>query len=64
MPDKTTLLRIKGSKESRPFEAAHAKALLAYPNTQWEEVADKETATKAKDTPTKAADATGMATSV
>jgi hypothetical protein len=47
MSDKTTLLRMKGSKESQPFESAHAKRLLAYPNTQWEEVADKEPATKA-----------------
>jgi hypothetical protein len=44
MSDKTTLLRMKGSKESQPFENAHAKRLLAYPNTQWEEVADKEPA--------------------
>ena len=41
MLDKTVLLRQKGSKESQPFEAGHAKRLLDYPNTQWEEVADK-----------------------
>lgn len=44
MSDKLVLLRQKGSKQSRPFEASHAKRLLAYPNPQWEEVADKEPA--------------------
>lgn len=47
MPDKPVLLRAKGSKESKPFEADHAKRLLDYPNTQWEAVADKEPAPKA-----------------
>nr|GFD60257.1 hypothetical protein [Tanacetum cinerariifolium] len=36
--DKPVLLRAKGSKESKPFEAGHAQRLLAYPNTQWEEI--------------------------
>ena len=47
MSDKTVLLRQKGSKESKPFEADHAKRLLASPRTEWEEVADKEPAPKA-----------------
>jgi hypothetical protein len=51
MSDKTTLLRMKGSKESQPFESAHAKRLLDYPNTQWEEVADKEPSTKTTEKP-------------
>lgn len=44
MADKPVLLRMKGSKESQPFEAGHAKRLLAFPNPQWEEVADKASA--------------------
>lgn len=38
------LLRQKGSKESRPFDPDHAERLLNYPNTQWEEVAEKAAA--------------------
>lgn len=65
MSDKPVLLRMKGSKESKPFDGAHAKRLLAYPNPQWEEVADKEPAAKAKapNTPP-AGDATGQPTSI
>ncbi|RZK87376.1 MAG: hypothetical protein EOO62_39340 [Hymenobacter sp.] len=46
MSEKTVLLRIKGSHHSEPFEAAHAKRLLAFPNPQWEEVADQKPAEK------------------
>jgi hypothetical protein len=67
MSDKPVLLRMKGSKESKPFEGAHAKRLLAYPNPQWEEVADKEPAAAAKaktaNTPP-AGDTTGQPTSI
>jgi len=41
MSEKTILLRMKGSKTSQPFEADHAKRLLAYPNPQWEEITDQ-----------------------
>jgi hypothetical protein len=62
-PAETVLLREKGSKTSAPFGADHAKRLLAYPNTQWEEVADpKPEAGAAKSKPAPAAAASSSDT--
>jgi hypothetical protein len=66
------LLRDKASKHSQPFEKGHAARLLAYPNTQWEEVDEtpKPEAAAAKKKPVAAAaassdtDATGHPTEV
>lgn len=64
------LLRAKGSKTVTPFDAEHAKRLLAYPNTQWEEVAEEDAAKPAavKKTPVApaqpATDPTGHPTTV
>jgi hypothetical protein len=68
MAKSTVLLREKGSKHSQPFEADHAKRLLAYHKTQWEEVAEHEApkgeAAAGKKKPAAAADSTGMPTEV
>ncbi len=44
--DQKVLLRAGASGASTPFEADHAKRLLAYPGTQWQEVAEAATEVK------------------